>query len=767
VIDLLASAFAHVTSPVLPPGSSPHAWQLEIAETLLSGRRAVLRAPGGSGKSLAAWFPWLASRIQPYDFPPQLLHVFPGGTLIGNLPTQLTALSAFVPGCRISRQTEGDAFDPFLLSDAIFSTDEQMLSVALHQPLGLYAGLSNINAGALFGAYLIFDEIPSFISRERLMLWLGLLRQYYPTVPCLFMSATMSLPLARFIADALDAPLVEAGAEMIGGRRAWSRAAAFSAEALLRQHRERTLVVCNTVRGAQTLFRALRALRIPAGGPELLLLHQYQFSRERDLYARHAIDIFGPASFGNAILVTTSGIEAGVDLSADTVITDPASADALVRRASHCARYAREWGQMIVAPVSTEIDEITPDILSGHALLDLLADGEGKDAIGELAALDLLRVRGTIDAGEEITAHPPTLAEIDAAPAHALAGDETSHLFARIGVALHRLPETVADPFALERFSLSISSLERGWRQWQASGSPGEWFALCPHWSGEHKPSIHWSLVESCAQLHAPTRLLVLNAEAVSYHPVFGLELTPGTPYQSVCIPAQHTAWSPFDQHSQRFVDHAQSAELAFTRLLPWYHYILRHLGVRWRKPYMELEQWLRCGILWHDAGKLSAHWQQCAQRWQGEAMRRPVTGLLARVDFEYRRDGLFPCPEHAQTTAHVLARAWHVLLGGHEALYQGTLLALSHHHGQVTPVVTDLTPHPEAWTTLLGLLTPHIDERILRRVDRVGWQPTMRGLEPLAAHPPTDPDAWMAYSVLVRAIRLADREIALAEWGT
>jgi hypothetical protein len=50
---------------------------------------------------------------------------------------------------------------------------------------------------------------------------------------------------------------------------------------------------------------------------------------------------------------------------------------------------------------------------------------------------------------------------------------------------------------------------------------------------------------------------------------------------------------------------------------------------------------------------------------------------------------------------------------------------------------------------------------RQLRRLDRFGWTLHVRGPWHIPAHPPDDPDVWMAYSLLARAIRLADREMS------
>ena len=421
---------------------------------------------------------------------------------------------------------------------------------------------------------------------------------------------------------------------------------------------------------------------------------------------------------------------------------------------------------MIIAPITGIQPDTGYPTPPWQRLLEQVADGNAKSAADELAALDALWEEASPEETPAALLSLPEAGEADAAPARLLAGgvDFPAQLFSRVGVCLHLVPETVQDPFELERFSLAISSLERGWWQWQASGSPGEWFALSPQWpkSGQATPS--WSLVEHPGDFHAAARLIVLNTEAVSYDQVIGLEMTPGSAYQSERLVAQHTSWAPFDQHIEHFEEHATRTLRAFEQLASWYRYPLRHLAVRWQISFVELEQWLRLCILWHDAGKLTAAWQHAAARWQAEGVRRPIQqGVMARVDFRFQRDGAFPCPEHGPLTGCVLARGLAVVLGATPALLNGTLLALSHHHGLCKPDEEDLTPHPEAWATLMALAEGVLDARLCGawstpggRYARAGWR--------RSARPPHDPDTWMAYSLLVRAIRLADREVALEE---
>lgn len=761
--ETLTDIFGQLSSPPAPAGHwVPHPYQLAIAERLLSGRRVVLRAPTGGGKTLAAWLPWLASRLQPYDFPPTLLHALPGGAFTSTLLQQLRQRCQSLGAARVGLQHEGDAFDPFLLSDAVITSADQLLSVALHRPLGLHPGLSNINAGALLGAYLVFDEFPALARRHGLIAWLGLLRQYLPVAPVLFATAAWPRALCEQVAALLDADFIEATGVDSGGRRQWRHTRALTPETILRRHLHRTMVVCNSVRGAQVLYRALQGM-LARGHQhtELLLLHPYQLSRDRQPIEARASALFQPGCREHALLITTPGIEA-TDLSAELLITDPAPPDALLRRAGRCARHTGEHGEVLVGQVSTHEADAGYATPAAETLLKALAGESAVSAADEMAAYD--RIWDDTPAARASLALPAP-AEVDANARAIMENPRTMPLalFQRVGACLHRMPETVSDPFELERFSLALSSLERGWQQWQASGSPAQWYALLPRWpeGADHPPT--WSVMANPADVDAEARLVVLNAEVVSYHPVIGLELTPGTPYESVRVPAQHTNWSPFDQVVQYYEDHAAGVLAAVEKYLPWYRYVLRHLGGRWRLPTVELEQWLRLCVLWHDAGKLTVEWQRAAKRWQAEVMRRPIPrGVLARIDYQKRRDEQYPCPEHTYASGIALYRALTTAFSLRPFLLQGALLAIMLHHGATQKGAPPLAPHPEAWTTLLDLATPVIDDRLLRRLDRVGWTQAPRGFHPLPAVPPVDPDTWMAYSLLARAIRLADRDMAL-----
>ncbi|MCP4694173.1 MAG: CRISPR-associated helicase Cas3', partial [Desulfobacterales bacterium] len=110
------------------------------------------------------------------------------------------------------------------------------------------------------------------------------------------------------------------------------------AEQILAAHRKgtRTLVVVNTVKRAVNVYKALVRKK---SGVALTLIH----SRFRPPDRRKALEkILAEPGPGGAICVSTQVVEAGVDLSATTLITDLAPWPSLVQRFGRCNRDGAE-----------------------------------------------------------------------------------------------------------------------------------------------------------------------------------------------------------------------------------------------------------------------------------------------------------------------------------------------------------------------------------------------------------------------------------------
>ncbi len=401
-------------------------YQKRVRDLLLSGRSVILRAPTGAGKTRAALAPFLDAFYlnEPAAFPRQALYAVPLNVLATQFEREIRRRAEDFDRRRrpdrrleVRIQTGERPEDPEFLGDLIFTNVDQLLSSALGVPYSLPSGRANLNVGAVFASYLVFDEFHLFPLQARQTL-LQLLRLYGTLAPFLIMTATLSETMAAKMAALLGAELVQPSPEEIhaietrGGERPPKRrrfrlaSEPLGPAALLDRHGGRSLVVCNTVDRAQRLFQELldagvrpvpvddgaltpiyellRRSRDPdeqerllrqgveiltsrmkaegEGAPWALLLHS-RFERvHRRLKERFLQEVWGPSERQGGILsgfapsllvVATQVVEVGVDVSAQVLHTELAPAASLLQRAGRCARYPGEEGEVIVYPLET------------------------------------------------------------------------------------------------------------------------------------------------------------------------------------------------------------------------------------------------------------------------------------------------------------------------------------------------------------------------------------------------------------------------------
>ncbi|MCA9755619.1 MAG: CRISPR-associated endonuclease Cas3'' [Candidatus Eisenbacteria bacterium] len=143
-----------------------------------------------------------------------------------------------------------------------------------------------------------------------------------------------------------------------------------------------TLVVVNRVARAQEIFRALQKLDPPA---KLALVHARM--RAQDRREQESVLLEGE---GSRIVVATQAIEAGVDVSAETLFTELAPWPSLVQRFGRCNRRGESAGARVVwVDVDDKAaDEHPPyaaqDLHTARGLLETLTDA-GPTSLGAVA----------------------------------------------------------------------------------------------------------------------------------------------------------------------------------------------------------------------------------------------------------------------------------------------------------------------------------------------------------------------------------------------
>lgn len=359
-------------------GNEPYAFQARLAQLLFEGRSVILRAPTGAGKTWAAAAPFLFRLEHGKPLADRLLYALPLRSLATSLHEEVfERWNALRPGLRRRAQDRdydgghrycclqmgGQRDDPFLQGDAVFTTIDQVLSSYLMHPVSLSPKLDNINAGALIGAFLVFDEVHLLDARTSLGTTIEMLHRLHTEGSlCQFvlMTATLSDRAMAHLAEELKADVATIADDEIrrlpayaAQRRSWRwRSEPLTAPGVIKEYSGgRCIVLANTVDRAQGIYRGLRRHWSPgSGGPQLLLLHSRFFPEDRRRKEERLKPSLGPgASASDSILVATQVIEAGMDISAELLLTELAPMNSLIQRAGRCARYPhRNAGEVVV-----------------------------------------------------------------------------------------------------------------------------------------------------------------------------------------------------------------------------------------------------------------------------------------------------------------------------------------------------------------------------------------------------------------------------------
>lgn len=359
-------------------GNEPFGYQRRLAtEPRLP---EMLIVPTGAGKTAAAAISWLwRRRFGGWDMaratPRRLVWCLPMRSLVEQtadaIQRMMENLGADVPVFRMlgghieedwERRPEQEA--------VIVGTQDLLLSRALNRGYAMsryrwpmhFALLNNDAMWVIDEIQLVGAGLPTTAQLEGLRRSLGV---YGPTCT-LWMSATAHPEWVQTV----DHPHVDGVLGLdeadrrhpLLARRLEARKSVESVEEpskaalarlVLERHRPgtRTLVVRNQVGRAVELYDALvRATR--KGGPRVVLLHRRFRPGDRRANLRAALDV--PDGEGS-IVVATQVVEAGVDLTSATLVTDLAPWASLVQRLGRLNRYGEETQSTAIVLVPSSV----------------------------------------------------------------------------------------------------------------------------------------------------------------------------------------------------------------------------------------------------------------------------------------------------------------------------------------------------------------------------------------------------------------------------
>nr|WKN34411.1 CRISPR-associated helicase Cas3' [Tunicatimonas sp. TK19036] len=363
----------------------PYKYQIEVANLLLGGKNVILTVPTGAGKTWASIVPFLYALEHPeITFPKKMVYSLPLRTLTNSIYTDIIdnkCIQERFP--RITRQTGEFSDDKYFEQDIIFSTIDQTLSNFLCFPLALSPRQANINAGALVGSYLVFDEFHLLDANLSMATTLGMLKMLGNLCRCCIMTATLSKEfteavrevLPNFSIVSLDDNKYQADKEKIGSllpkvdkKKLKVENEPLSAIRIAEMHSSKTIVICNRVETAQIIYNDLIDIYDTKQHPNLsqikreniICLHARFFDKDRKEKESLLKQLFGKKTNENeeAILIATQVIEAGMDISCDVMHTEISPANSFLQRAGRCARFENQKGYIYVYDVLDEMDKV-------------------------------------------------------------------------------------------------------------------------------------------------------------------------------------------------------------------------------------------------------------------------------------------------------------------------------------------------------------------------------------------------------------------------
>jgi CRISPR-associated endonuclease/helicase Cas3 len=341
-------------------GFSPYPFQINCFEKIVTGHSILLQAPTGSGKTWSAlipfifsWSEWKNGNQHVSDYPRKAIYSLPLRTLANSLYEEVKSkIEQNMPqlNLKVTMQTGENPVDPFFEGDIIFTTIDQTLSNILTIPLSLPTKLANINAAAVLSSYLIFDEFHLLDPHRSLNTTISILKLIGEICPFCLMTATLSDQFLNNISELLNASIIRIKDEEYkqfsfvkkkAERSVFIFNEAMDIDNIINQHRQKSIVICNTVDSCVGTYKALQHVtKQRAMDVELICIHSRFFQTDRKEKEKQIKKKFSKDRKSNVILVSTQIVEVGLDISCDVMHTELCPINSVLQRIGRCAR----WG---------------------------------------------------------------------------------------------------------------------------------------------------------------------------------------------------------------------------------------------------------------------------------------------------------------------------------------------------------------------------------------------------------------------------------------
>jgi CRISPR-associated endonuclease/helicase Cas3 len=785
-------------------------FQERVYDLISAGQSVILQAPTGAGKTRAALYPFLRAWEYGDDFPRKCVYSVPLRVLANQFWDEYEQRErnfGFQRKMDVTIQTGARPEDRKLEGNLIFTTVDQTLSNFLNIPYALSTGQANLNAGAVLGSYLVFDELHLFDSETMLPTVLHLMRLLRGVVPFLAMTATLSAAMVHSIADMVDAQpviLSPEEADAIPSQHKKRRIRVvddeLTAESVRAAHKRRSVAICNTVGRAQTLFDELRSVVGPE--TEVRLLHSRFLQADREASETWLRREFGKEerdyTVKSAILVATQVVEVGLDITSEALHTELAPAASIIQRAGRCARREGETGDVYVyrlplnrqgnpnyAPYLKEQKEVCEK--TGEALGD--RSGETFDYGAELEVVNA--AHGEVDRRmlNRLSANRHYLVDRIADTIEAQERGAARELIRDVDsrtVIVHPDPDSIGNPWVYEGFGIYKGTLFGAYEVLEdlAYELDEDWAMMTAEPRQEEEssraPTVwEWWHIGCKADLEGAL-FVAVNPRLARYSPETGFQLgAEGDPSWESPPRQRGTRERTFAPYRREtFQEHV--ARMAQVYEYPFYdreedrqrlalreelRYATHRLEEKYGWSRGTLDRLARLIIALHDLGKLDQRWQSWAHRWQEkvselrqEDLTIPNDYVAAHTDYDgqdEREEALnrklrSMKPNHAVEGAQAAEdMLWEH--AGHEGLLRAALSVIARHHSAgASGSHGAFEVHPAGKAALADVI-PDFD------ASHLAWS-FREGTVARKLIRPKREQELLPYLLLVRVLRLADQ---------
>lgn len=333
----------------------------------------LVKAPTGSGKTEAVLAPFLSQFIDNnFHIAPRIIYVLPMRVLVNSVADRIKRYAQRISPYISVEIQHGDLPNaPFFIADIVVTTLDQFLYGFARSSMQVGRHI-DIPAGSIASSLVVFDEAHMYRDGFTFSIMRALMEILHKSrIPFVVMTATMPKSLENSLFE--EIPLSEK--QKIFGEISVNRNLNITIEdnplysnnnvnisddILEKIKKHKTLIVVNQVKRAQKIYEEIKS-GLELTDDQIVLLHSRFTRADRERHEGKALSLISHKEDGKivipkvvGIVVSTQVLEAGIDFSAELLLTELAPADSLIQRAGRCARYERESGEMIIFPVEKE-----------------------------------------------------------------------------------------------------------------------------------------------------------------------------------------------------------------------------------------------------------------------------------------------------------------------------------------------------------------------------------------------------------------------------